>query len=99
MDNKIKAKIIVDIIRERVASVTTQYIRAVAEQAGVQEGHNLWEKDPNNDLGWNPYNVDAAEKLVANRLEEKLAREEVLTYAIDVFLEKIPNQEENKNVL
>ena len=90
MENNVKAKLIVDIIRRFAVSATTEYINAKAEMARTQMGHDLWEKEPRNELGWSPYKVEIAEKMVELKLKEKIAREKVLAYAIDVFLEKIP---------
>lgn len=90
MKNSTKAKIIVDEIRRSATSATSQYINAEADLVKAQTGFDLWEKSPENDLGWNPYNVEIEEKTVVRKLEEKAARDEVLAYAIHVFLDKIP---------
>ena len=91
MEDKLKAKIIVDVIKRKVEEAAIKHINAKAEEARVKVGHEFWEKEQGDYIGFstNPYNIDRAIKSVAEALEEKLARQEVLNYAIDVFLDKI----------
>jgi hypothetical protein len=86
-----KAKAIVSVMRRMVRDASTYHIHAVADLAKAEKGKELWEKDNSEDMGFSrcPYNVDIAQKRVDSTLKEKLAREEVLEYAIDVFLDKI----------
>jgi len=90
MKNKQKAKIIVDVIRMYAVSATREYINAEADLAKTQMGHDIWEKEYTDDLSMNPYKIEPVKKIVVRKQEERLARKEVLKYAIDVFLEKIP---------
>lgn len=96
MENNVKAKLIVETFKRFTDDAIRQYINAEADLARAKAGSDLWEKDPVNDFGWNPYDVIQAQKVVEKTREEKYAREEVLAYAIDVFLEKIPGKKEEK---
>lgn len=90
MDNKEKAKIIVNIVRIQVENATATYIRAEADLARAEMGSQLWGKEHKDEVGCfscDPYNVEAEKERVARALKERRAREEVLAYAIDVFLD------------
>lgn len=92
MENNVKAKLIVDVIRRFAAAATADYIRARADEASAQTEYNLWKREQENDFGCHPHDVEIKKEIVARALEEKKAREEVLAYAIDVFLEKISDK-------
>jgi hypothetical protein len=74
-------------------------VNAVAEEARCETGHDIWEKENKNELGFsrNPFNKEHAIKQVNRTREEKLAREEVLDYAIEVFLNKIEDNDERSD--
>lgn len=91
MNNSTKAKIIVDVIKNYAASATFGYIDAEADLARAQMGHDLWKEENYDSLELNPYNTETAQKMVTLKREEKAARDEVLAYAIEVFLNKIPD--------
>ena len=93
MENSEKAKIIISIIKQKVEAASVDYINARAALSSAEMGKSLWEKeeDRQGNIGFSksPYNVELKEKAVKRTLEEKLAREEVLAYAIDIFLNKL----------
>lgn len=92
MENAEKAKHIVEIIRRYTEDAVTEYIRAEANMARAEIGSELWEKEHKNEVGCfsqDPYNVEIARDRVDRTQKEKLAREEVLAYAINIFLNKI----------
>jgi hypothetical protein len=95
MENKDKAAIIIAVVKQKVELATNDYINAKADLAKAELGDQLWkeEEEKQGGLGWSqsPYRVDPARKRVAKTLEEKVARDEVLAYAIEVFLNKIPS--------
>lgn len=92
MEDKEKAKIIVDIIRRQVDGATATYIRTEADLAKAEMGSQLWEKEHKDEMGCfdhNPYNVEVEREQVDRALKERRAKEEVFAYAMDVFLDKI----------
>ena len=90
MDNKQKAKIIVATIRREVEYATNKYVNARAELAKNAEGSAFWEKEHDSlDFAYNPYNIDTSQKFVTQTYKEKAAREEVLKYTIEVFLDNL----------
>lgn len=86
-----KAKHIIEIIRSFTEVSTTAYIRAVGELAKVKTEAEMIEREEkrNGEFGFRVPSIDIEEKTVAQTLKEKQAREEILVYAIDVFLEQI----------
>ena len=91
MENSEKAKHIVDLVRMKLDQGIDVYIRARADLASSQTGSELWEKANPASIGFssNPYNVDLRQRAVDEALKEKLARQELLDYAIEIFLNKI----------
>ena len=91
MEKSDKAKIIVEELRRKLERGICDYISARAEQAKAQVGSEFWEEKNSDMMGFgrNPYNTELAAKNVERTLKEKRARQEVLDYAIDVFLSKI----------
>ena len=92
MDNSEKAKHIIDIIRRYASDATVRYINASANMARAEMGHALWEKENKGEIGCfcrDPYNVKWEKEQMDRAQKEKSAREEVLEYAIDIFLDKI----------
>lgn len=93
MDNKDKAKIVIDIVRRQVINKAEHYINAKADLAKAAMGKEMWAEQNHDDLGFgrNPYNTDLAQKRVDSTYKEKCAGDEVLKYTIDVFINKMPN--------
>jgi hypothetical protein len=91
MENSDKAKIIVGLLKDKLRQGISDYINARAEQAKAQVGSEFWVEQDGDMMGFsrNPYNTELAAKKVERTLKEKRARQEVLDYAIDVFLNKI----------
>ncbi len=93
MENSEKAKIIIEMIRRDVQSITNHYIDAKASLAKAELGNDLWEKEEDRmgSIGFrsSPYNVELARERVERRFREKEIGESVLAYAIDTFLSKI----------
>lgn len=96
MENKEKAKIIISLIKYKVDEANRKYISARVNAEGVRLGNELFEESNKNDIGFsrNPYNVEAASKEVTMTLDNLLNIEEILKYAIDVFLDKIEDKNE-----
>ncbi len=94
MENSEKAKWIIDVVRRSAAAANCTHINAVGDLAKEQTMHDLWEKENKGFLDSNPRNITFAAKRVNQTLVEKLARDKVLAYAIDVFLDKIPQTDE-----
>jgi hypothetical protein len=93
MENSDKAKIIVLTVKQKVEIAANDYITAKADLASAEMGDKLWKEEEAKigSIGFSqcPYNVELKRKRVRKAMEEKLAREEVLAYAIEVFLSKI----------
>ena len=91
MENKDKAKHIIEILRRYTSDAIVRYISANADVARAEMGHALWEKENKDEIGLcrNPYNIEAKKKQTDREQKEKSAREEILEYAITVFLDKI----------
>lgn len=101
MENYEKAKHIVDIIRRYTEDAVARYIRAEADMARAEAGSELWEKEHKDEVGCfsrDPYNVEMARNLVDSTQKEKLTREEILAYTINVFLDKIFRPESGNEV-
>lgn len=93
MENSEKAKHIVTIVRFKFSDGISQYTRAVGDLAQIKAESAAWEKE-NRDaggLGWTTMETQLkyAEDQVIKTRTEMAAREEILNYAIDVFLDKI----------
>lgn len=95
MKNSEKAKHIMYLVKDDVNSRTNFYINAIGDLAKIEAEHEAWQKADDlhisGGLGSNPNEREVifAKKRVAKTQEEKIAREEVLKYAIDTFLDKI----------
>ena len=98
ISNADKAAIIVGIITRKVERAMSDYIKAKADLAKAETGKELWEKHEEergymaSAFNQAPYNVDLAWKRVTSTSEERMACQEVLDYAIEVFLSKIPDE-------
>ena len=91
MDNSEKAKLIVKLVKMKLEQGVENYIKARADLAKAQMGHGLWEKENKDNLGFgrNPFQMELAQKRVDHTRKEKDARQELLDYAVEVFLSKI----------
>ena len=94
MENSEKAKAIVELCRRMVRESTTHFIRAEAELASAEKGHEMWEEEENRigSLGSfqrDPYNVEVCRDRRDDEHIKKEYWQEVLDYAIEVFLGKI----------
>lgn len=98
MENSEKAKHIVTIVRFKFSEGMGQYTRAVGNLAQIKAESAAWEKEnkETGGLGWNTTETQLkyAEDQVIKTRTEMAAREEILNYATDIFLDKIVTEEE-----
>lgn len=95
MENKDKAKIIVDVIFQKYSQSCSDLINARADLAKAEMGDKLYRENEEKMGGiffssQSPYNIESSRKRVKKATEEKNAREEVYNYAVATFLEMIP---------
>jgi hypothetical protein len=99
MSNAGKAECIVALLTRELEIAASQHICAVADLAKAETGKALWDKheEEQGNIGWSqaPYNVESARARVTTTLAEKMTRKEVLDYAIEVFISKIPDKKES----
>ena len=92
MKNSEKAKIVVELVRRKVRASISDYINASADLVKAQTEQKMWEKEEK-ESGMIPYgrgnNIDILRKRMDKSYEEKEACQEVLDYAIEVFINKI----------
>jgi len=100
LSNATKAHAIVELIRREVRSQTSHYISAKADLAKAETGRQM-EESENERQGYmrsawsqDSYNVESHTKRVTKTYTELRDREEVLEYAIKVFIDMIPDEEE-----
>jgi hypothetical protein len=102
LSNRKKAHAIVDLIRREVRSQTSHYISAKADLAKAEMGKEMQEREDERQgfigSSWSqdPYNVDISKKRAASTYKELRDREEVLEYAVNVFIDMLPDEEKEE---
>jgi hypothetical protein len=93
-----RQQVIVGLIKRKVKRATSDYINAKADLAKTETGKQLWEKheeergDIASAFNQAPYDVNRARAQVTTSWAELMVCQEVLDYAIEVFLSKIPDE-------
>lgn len=88
-----KAKIVVELIRQKTEQISRNYLQACALLTKVKTSHSMWEEQhPENGVGTfskNPYHIERATAEATACAKKCGIANEVMKYTIEVFLDNL----------